>query len=478
MFTIKNKIGEKTVILVFDDLERSRLDSKDILGIINDYCENKKFHTIIVTNEEILCSKNDSVVLYKEIKEKVVQLTNKYNPDYKKIIESIINKLFENSKYKEFLNNKIEDILNYFSYTPSKNNDNANKKIIRNIRTLKCSLLYFERVYNILIKEINENYAINKYFLSFISFFFSERSGLIDSPISNFIRNPLEKYNMLFYDINYKLYSIEEWIISGLWENENILKEIKDAKIKLNNKPKDIFCSTPIYYLDENNIKNGLENSLNNAYEGNLNLRQYVYFICNCYLLEKLNYNYEIEIIWEKIYNGIKEYSKKEKNIESVFDLDTEKIRSEFSEKYEIAFKLLDELTNKSVSCENKYIELLNDCGLEGLLESNNTVYDVFSSKMAESTVNSYKKCNNELKMKFIYEFDRMWRVKMIHLFNRNDTIFGFKKLIELLINVKNEYDNNHQKIASFHTSNFIDLVKKISECYSSTENKGGEIES
>lgn len=50
--TISNTIGDKTVVLVFDDLERSRLDAVDLLGAINDYCENQKFHTIIVANEE------------------------------------------------------------------------------------------------------------------------------------------------------------------------------------------------------------------------------------------------------------------------------------------------------------------------------------------------------------------------------------------------------------------------------------------
>ena len=49
---IKNTIGEKPVILVFDDLERCCLDTVDVLGTINNYCENQKFHTIIVANQD------------------------------------------------------------------------------------------------------------------------------------------------------------------------------------------------------------------------------------------------------------------------------------------------------------------------------------------------------------------------------------------------------------------------------------------
>ena len=61
----------KRVVLVFDDLERSRLDSVEILGCINDYCENQGFNTLIVANEEVILSKTqqDSQA-YRIMKEK------------------------------------------------------------------------------------------------------------------------------------------------------------------------------------------------------------------------------------------------------------------------------------------------------------------------------------------------------------------------------------------------------------------------
>ena len=49
---ITNRIYEKKVILVFDDLERTNISCTDLLGCINDYCENQSFNTIIVANEE------------------------------------------------------------------------------------------------------------------------------------------------------------------------------------------------------------------------------------------------------------------------------------------------------------------------------------------------------------------------------------------------------------------------------------------
>ena len=38
---IKNVMAEKPVTLVFDDLERCCLETVDILGMINEYCENQ-----------------------------------------------------------------------------------------------------------------------------------------------------------------------------------------------------------------------------------------------------------------------------------------------------------------------------------------------------------------------------------------------------------------------------------------------------
>ena len=40
--SVSNTIGGKTVVLVFDDLERCRIDPVDLLGAINEYCENQQ----------------------------------------------------------------------------------------------------------------------------------------------------------------------------------------------------------------------------------------------------------------------------------------------------------------------------------------------------------------------------------------------------------------------------------------------------
>ena len=61
---------KKKVILVFDDLERTNISCTDLLGCINDYCENQGFNTIIVANEEKIKDRSDNELSYREIKEK------------------------------------------------------------------------------------------------------------------------------------------------------------------------------------------------------------------------------------------------------------------------------------------------------------------------------------------------------------------------------------------------------------------------
>ena len=66
---ISPQINEKNVVLVFDDLERSNLDIIEIMGVINDYCENQKFHVIVVANQEKIENKKEDVLLTAKIEQ-------------------------------------------------------------------------------------------------------------------------------------------------------------------------------------------------------------------------------------------------------------------------------------------------------------------------------------------------------------------------------------------------------------------------
>ena len=65
---IKNKMEDKSVVLVFDDLERCNINIVDVLGLINDYCENLKYHTIIIANQEKIVKSKKPFELTAEVK--------------------------------------------------------------------------------------------------------------------------------------------------------------------------------------------------------------------------------------------------------------------------------------------------------------------------------------------------------------------------------------------------------------------------
>lgn len=87
---IENTIENKKVILVFDDLERSNLKTLELVGVLNDYCENQHFNIILIANEEKAKEEKSERLSYAEIKEKLVQRTILYQPNFNSIIESII----------------------------------------------------------------------------------------------------------------------------------------------------------------------------------------------------------------------------------------------------------------------------------------------------------------------------------------------------------------------------------------------------
>lgn len=75
---VDSQMGEKKVVLIFDDLERANISTNDLLGCINDYCENLHINTIVVANEEKIKSNEKDKIKYNEIKEKIIQRTIRY----------------------------------------------------------------------------------------------------------------------------------------------------------------------------------------------------------------------------------------------------------------------------------------------------------------------------------------------------------------------------------------------------------------
>ena len=224
--------GTKKVILVFDDLERSKLDLVELLGAINEYCENKHFNTIIVTNENTsIHSMKDSDISYNILKEKIIARTIFNDPDYPAIIHSIVhNRKWPSMDYAAFLAKNENLILELFhSETPKRSGQKKSIRKYHNIRSLRCSLQEFYRLYEILTER--ESPEILPYLYSFIVYLIVSRNG-IERDGKPSIDSTEEEIKQLYPDYRPDLLTddIRQWIDEGIWEKESILRHISGQR--------------------------------------------------------------------------------------------------------------------------------------------------------------------------------------------------------------------------------------------------------
>lgn len=95
--------------LIFDDIERSSIGSKLLLGLINDFVEHKKRHVVLLVNSE----KHNQKKKFLDRKEKLVGRTLRIEADFDAAFPVFINDL-ENITGKENLNKHKEIIKNTF----------------------------------------------------------------------------------------------------------------------------------------------------------------------------------------------------------------------------------------------------------------------------------------------------------------------------------------------------------------------------
>ncbi len=157
----------RNCILVFDDLERCKLDLQIILGYINYFIEKDGYKVLIIADEDKLItkytSKKDSYN-YLDIKEKLVGKTVQVEPDVSKVFSTFVNELFPSNSPKEIVgNSELKDILN----------DNQERIIEvfhqsehNNLRSLRKCILDLKQWIEILDRSIKKNQEVLEKFIS------------------------------------------------------------------------------------------------------------------------------------------------------------------------------------------------------------------------------------------------------------------------------------------------------------------------
>ena len=518
---IKNEINGKRVVLVFDDLERCQLSSVDVLGIINEYCENQKFHTIIVANQEKIKTKNIPTTIqahvqinspnshddkatnreanvtftkspfdyedfsYSEIKEKIIHKTVHYIPNYSEIVHSVIKRMkYKNDTYKTFVGNCEKDILNLFApdrddYNFKSSNCNTNnnsksqtKTIIHNVRSLKCAIRDFYRIYDIFIeKDIND---IKNWFYSFMIYTLAYRANVIKAGLLEYSLND-KKVGELYpaYQSKYMFDSEKQWILTGIWDEEAVYNDIENI-IKRQNaqKPSAVIKYNRIVDIEEDVIEEGFKEFLDEAYNGLLSLDEYVLFIENVGWAVKLKYNFPIKIDWGKIEDGVnKQFESLKKMLpegQLLFHIigdDNEKYFS--AAQWKLYKKICDFAENGLILFQNRklYIEEMKSFTSLSFVAIQNKKYDAFDEEMAEITFNAFVNADNHSKRYFAESFKYMWKGQTLDANNGNN-IKGFSVIMDKLIQQAKEYRSAKKTIAAVHTENFIEVAKSLVDKY------------
>lgn len=497
---ISNTMFRKKVILIFDDLERSNISCTDLLGCINDYCENQNFNTIIVANEQKMKGSLDNELSYREIKEKIVQRVISFVPDYQEVVSNSIESMPLGLEYKgllrknkkllvKILSGDFNDMAIIERYKSENYNLADNKKreeyqkeeeklrnlLVQrphNIRSFKCAIQDFERVYNELVKAGIQD--CSNWLLSFICLMMTNKAGLIQEITrygNLFMYLDVKKLYPELFDTNFILNGISKWVIHGEWNDEDISKEIQ-LFLKKNKAatPLEILRTHNLFDINEEIIDEGFKDLLEEVYAGNLSLDEYVFFLYNCYYSRKYDFNLPA-IDWEKVRAGIKEQIKylvkcDEKDSRFYIMIGDDR-KDYFTEDEWSAYLIIKQFRDNDVwiyeKNEKLYIDLISSDLSAAFRDLSNMRYNTFSMEMESATINAFKNANNMHKNLFSGWFIGIWGQCSNSLESEMQvTKVSLEKLRDDLNSVMQEYKGKNKNIAAKHTQNFIEKLDEI----------------
>ena len=300
--SVEKMIAGKKVVLIFDDLERSTLSTRNVLGVVNDYCENQEFPVIVVANEENIKRPVEGQGLsYDEIKEKIVQTTVCLKPDYQSIIPALIDELAVAEDYRYFLHQLESRLIMMLSgYSPEgvrldeigihncradgrfedkkqiREEENRKKELLNqrphNLRIVKSAILEFARIFKLLNQY--EGKDREKWLFSFLTASLMIKTGLtIENPDYHWLFL-ISDASVLFpgyYEPRCMHDSILTWLSKGIWDENSFIRYIESMrkeKQKKNDQKYQI-RHWKINGMDEEVITKEFPAVIEDAYAGN-----------------------------------------------------------------------------------------------------------------------------------------------------------------------------------------------------------------
>ena len=222
---------KKRVILVYDDLERVKMDPIELLGLINDFCENQGFNTILISqsNEVLKHMMQEDSTTYFMLREKTISQSLRYIPDFAAILPAILQeRTWPSEEYAEYLVRHEDLILDVFASDfakPVKSLLATEDGKCHNLRSLTKGMESFYRIYYHLQDEGIP--VSDSHLYSFLAYYLAKKSGVrMDGQLMlDFDDNNLTRFYPHF-SLNALTDSEREWILTGIWDKNAFLKEI------------------------------------------------------------------------------------------------------------------------------------------------------------------------------------------------------------------------------------------------------------
>lgn len=180
-------------IIIFDDIERSKIPVDEIYGFINDFVEHSKCKIILISDEDRII-KNDedteSKYPYLTFKEKIIGQTFEIVPDVDEAVEYFINSgVFEIEKY---LTDHQKLIIKIFNSSEN-----------RNLRVLQRALFEFDRLFKNTEKKLENDpvkYSLLvKNFLAYFLIYYLEyntgNEAIVNFQSTSKVEDEKHKYN-------------------------------------------------------------------------------------------------------------------------------------------------------------------------------------------------------------------------------------------------------------------------------------------
>ena len=345
---VKNTVGkgekQQKFALVFDDFERCNIRKHDLLGVINEYAENKDIKVIIVADEAKI--KDDN---YSEFKEKVVAQTLQMSSDYTEIINSIIeNYKTANEEYRKFLLKSKECIIGAFIHSG-----------YDNLRTLKSCLIGFERFYIAWVQAEIPMDDIENTFYKFCAIMYEVKKGNISvGPYGIFgvvvkeldskkreseIKKIKSKY--LEGTFEHNLSCIIKWLVLGEWDEQACKDELRKVYFRDEMSYEEKFIRYSLWDLEQVDIDKGMPSLITRAYKGESSCDELIALLNKIHAMKTHVISFPCEIDYEKLEKGFDQRSEKVRN-----GIIKEPQRRTFTEN--------DKIDKEAISLYNKIVKM------------------------------------------------------------------------------------------------------------------------